>query len=399
MSTLSLHLFESARSAAESLTDPLVKSQLLSELAQQQLATKQFDAALQTLADIPDPHERRIALLVADFRTLPLEKIEPLVKLLESAPQTETLAGRLALDRLDANNTAAAWKLIETANAPFESEQQQFEFLEKMLPLLQPEEWTKMQRFYRTFVPGMSRDWATWALVRFLAQGERYDEAEKYADSLVMPLRHSWAYWEMSRLTPAEQAQKYFNKAVELAEEVEIVDNDEETMEILAVQLRIFGRAALEKGKKEQGTRLLERSEAAAAAVKMPMQRYRLQCFLGKTLVDLKQIESIKDYLAIEEMLKTLPSGSDRSRVLVWLAESGWSEGWTQAVAALAAPERGAIESERAGRIAEVLKRSVAHHQGLKSSGDSFEDAYRLSGEEFETLYFNPYAEADCGCY
>jgi len=391
--------FETVQTAAESLVDPLVKSQLLSEIAQQQLAMEQFDAALQTFAAIPDAQERRIALLVSNFSTFPPEMAEPLVKLLESAPQTEMLAGRIALGMLEVNNTVAAWQLIETADEPFDSEQQQYDFLEKVLPLLSAEDWNRIPRFYRTFVPGTYRDWATWAIVRALTKLHRYDEAEKYADTLVLPLRHSWAYWEMSRLSPKERAETYFDKAVELAEEVEIVNDEEETMEILAVQLRIFGRIAFEREEKERGIRLLERSEAAAAAVTMPIQRYRLQCFLGKVLVELRQIASITEYLTIGAMLESLRTGSDRSRVLVWLAEAGWSEGWMHAVTALAVPERGIVESERASQIAGVLKRSVAHHQGWKVVGDSFDDTVRLSGEEFEMLYFNPFAEADCGCY
>jgi len=113
----------------------------------------------------------------------------------------------------------------------------------------------------------------------------------------------------------------------------------------------------------------------------------------------LKQIESIKDYLPIETMLESLRTASDRSRVSVWLAEAGWSEGWVRAMELLSVPERGIPEAERAEQIAEVLKRCTAHQRDLKATGDSAEDAVRLSGEEFETLYFNPFAEADCGCY
>jgi len=399
MSSTLLHPFQTARLMVESFADARTKSLLLVELAQCQLATKQFDAALKTFADIPDSQERRIALLTADFQYLPIEKSEALVKLLESAPQTETLSGRIALGMLDANKVDTAWKLIETAKEPFESDQQQYDFLEKVLQRLQIDDWEKIRRFYRTFTPGIFRDWATLAIVKFLATKTRFDEAEKIADSLVSPYRYSWVYWEMGRLAPAEQAKNFFDKAVEILEDVNIVSNDDETMEMLAAQLRIYGRAAFERNDKETGERLLERSEAAATAVSVPLQRYRLQCFLGKVLVELKKIPSIKEYLAIDEMLKSLSSGSDRSKVLVWLAEADWEEGWTQAVRAAAAAERGVIESERAGRTVDVLKRFAAHQQGLSASNDSFEDVVRLSGETYESHYFNPFAEEDCGCY
>jgi len=391
--------FEAAQKAAESLTDPRLKSHVLSELAHQQLLTGQFNAALQTFASISNGFERRVALLVADYQNFPPEKVEPLVQLMEKDPQTELLAGRLALNMLDANNVATAWKLIETAAEPFESEQQQYDFLENVLPLLPAEGWNKIPRFFRSFIPGMYRDWASLAIIKYLAGQGRSEDAEEYADALSFPLRSSWAYWEMSRLSPAEQAKHYFDKAVEMTEGVEIVDNDDETMEILAIQLRIFGRIAFEKGDKNTGERLLERCEAAAAAMAMRMGRYRMQCFLGKVLVELRLITSIREYLPIDDISQSLSSGSGRSQVLVWLAEAGWHEGWTQAVAALSTPERGEVEEDRARQIATVLKRSVAHQQDLEVSSDFSENAVRLSGEAFETFYFNPFAEADCGCY
>jgi len=169
-------------------------------------------------------------------------------------------------------------------------------------------------------------------------------------------------------------------------------------MENLAIMLRIFGRIACEKNRREQGERLLERSEAAIAAIELPIQRYRLQSFLGKVLLELGLIGSIREYLAIDNMMESLTSGLNRSRLSVWLAEAGWSEGWTKAVEAMAVPERGVEETDRVQRISEVLKRFIAHHQEVEGTGDPVEDAVRLSGEGFETYYFDPFAEWDCGC-
>ena len=112
MTDISLHLFESVRNTVETMTDPFIKSQLLSELAQNQLATGQFDTALQTFANIPDPRERRIALLISNFQSFPPEKIESLVGLLETDSQTFFLPGRLAMSMLDAENIESAWKLV-----------------------------------------------------------------------------------------------------------------------------------------------------------------------------------------------------------------------------------------------------------------------------------------------
>ena len=401
-----LHIFESVRNAAASLNDPRIRSQLLAELAQQQLLTKQFDDALKTFADIPDVHEKRIALLTADFADFPTEKTEPLIKLLQASPQTNLLTGQIALAMLNANNIEAAWKLVETAEEPFETEQQHYEFVEQMLTKLNDEHWEhfvwdRLTRLYRTFPLGMYRDWAALALIKYLTQHHQFDTAERFANTLSMPTRTAWAYWEMSRMFPPEHTKRYFDKATEVAEAIEIVQNDDDMMEVLSILLRVLGRIAFERTLSDNGDweRLLHRSEAAAASVGMPMLRYRLQCFLGKVLTELGMIASIGEYLPIEQMLTSLSSPSERARVSVWLAESGWNEGWTHAVNTLSMPQRGELEHERAKQIADVLKRATAHRQGLKPTGDFAEDSVRLSGEAFETFYFNPFAMADCGCY
>ena len=403
---MSLSPFEHTRSAANSFGDPRIKSQLLAELAQLQLATGQFESAIQTFSDIPDSLERRIALLIADFRT-PLnarqpvpftaEHVQSLVELLESDLQTSKLAGRLAKAMLDAGRTDAAWLLVETATDPFESDEQQYEFFEAVLLAVPPGDWSRITRLYRSFSLGSIRDWATLAVLKYLTNQGRHEEAQRYADSLVMPLRHSWAYWEMSRQTEGEMSGRYFDQACRLVEEIEIDTNDD-LLEVLAVQLRIFGRMAFEKGNRDSA--LLERSEAAAAAVIIPIQKYRLQCFLGKVLAELGIIDSISNYLPIESILASLSSEEERSRVLVWLAEAGLGvSAWEGAVEALSHPQRGVLESDRALQLAGVIKRYTAHVQNLPPMGNPGEDAVRLSGEEFEARYFNPFAEADCGCY
>jgi len=398
MSNVPLLPFEAAQRAAESLADPRVKSQLLSELARHQLSTGQFDVALQTFAAIPVPLERRIALLIADFQSFPPGKVEALLQLLKADTQTNLLAGRLAVTMLETNNIASAWKIIETDRNAFETDQQQYEFLEKVLPQSNANDWEKILRLHRAIAPGMYKDWASLALIKHLAEQKRANEAERFIDLLSSSLRCSWAYWLVCRLSPAEQSERYFDKAIEIAEAIEITTNDEEMMEKLAVQLRIFGRIAFEKGWRERGERLLERSEAAVAAVTLPIQRYRLQCFLGKVLLELRLIGSIREYLPIDTVFESLPSALNRSRLSVWLAEAGWINGWSKAIEMMATPERGVDESDRMQQISEVLKRFVAHHQNLAMTGDPAEDAIRLSGEEFETFYFDPFAEWDCGC-
>ena len=396
------HPFGTTQRVAETLSDLRLQSQLLSELAQQQLATSQCDAALQTFAAIHDPHERRVALLVANFQFFPPEKIDPLLQILKAHPQTNTLAGRLALAMLETKNADSAWKLVETADhvvgQVFESEQQQYDFFEQALGQLHADDWAKITRFYRTFAPGTYQDWALLAMVKYLASQNRYEEAEKFADLIALPLRWSWTYWELSQLSSAERSALYFDKAIDIIETVEISSDEEEMMETLTAQLRIYGRIAFQKNRKDLGERLLERSEAAAASLSMPMLRSRTQCFLGKVLVELNLISSIRMYVATDTILESLRSNMDRSRVLVWLAEAGWSEGWTEAIEAISAPERGVPESERIQQIAAILRRFVAHHQNLQATGEPSEDVIRISGELFETRYFNPFTKADCGC-
>jgi hypothetical protein len=397
MSNEFLLFFESVEKAAETLTDPRAKSQLLSELAHQQLLTKQFDAALQTFAGIDPPSERRIALLTADFGTLPPDKIAPLVQLLEANTETKTLAGRLARPMAEVQNIDSAWKMIETAETAFVSEEQRYGFLKIVLPQINENNWEKIPWLHQTFTDEINRDWASLAIIKFLAGKKWYDEVETFALPLV-PIRRSWAYWEMYRLAPKEQSKTCFDKAVEVIETIPIDSGVDAVMEMLATQLRIFGHHALLNDWKEQGEKLLERSEAAATAVMMPMQRYRLQCFLGKVLLDWKQIDSIQNYLPMDKMLESVSSASDRSRMMVWLAEAGWNEGWKKAIEILSVPERGILESDRAKQIAVVLNRSVAHRQCFMATGDHSEDAVKITGEEFESYYYNPFAVADCGC-
>ena len=411
--------FEATQNAAETLTDLRIKSQLLSELARSRMSVGQFDTALKTFAAIPLPQERRIALLTADFQFFPSEKVESLIRLLNNDPKTNHLAGSLALSMLEAQTVPSAWQLIETAKEAFETEQQRYDFLEKLLTrtekndwekvlrshrmskILTPineDDWTKVLRFHQTFTDELYRDWATLAIVKYLGFQQRYNEVEGFVNTLSSSIRRSWAYWEICRLSPAEQSKTYFDKSVEIVEAVAMTPDNEEEMETLAIQLRILGRAAIQRGKPEQGEQLLEKSESAIDCLAVPMQRYRLRCFLGKVLLELRLIASIQEYVAIDEMLQSLPSGMDRSRVLVWLAETGWSEGWTKAVETMAIQERGVTETGRAGLITYILKRFVAHHQDLKASGDPSEDSVRMSGEEFETFYFSPFVKAECGC-
>ena len=385
--------FALIQQAAGTLTDPRVQSRLLAELAQSQFLTEQFDAALQTLTAMPSLLERRVALLTADYQLFPPEKIGSLVQLLESDPRTQSLAGNLALSMLEAKNTRSAWTLIETAKQTFESESQRYEFLEKVLPQSPTEDWERIRRFRKTFTEEPYSDWATLAIAKYFASEQREDEAAKWVETFSSPLRRSWAYWELCRVVPP--ANHFFDKAINM---MDTVDTKEEEQERLAIQLRILGRAACQRGNPEQGAQLLERSESAIASLTVPMQRYRLQCFLGKVLWELKLLRSIREYLPTGTMLESLPSSSDRSRLWVWLAEAGWEEGWVEAVNALAVPERGLPESDRAEQMASVLKRFVAHHQGSKASGNPTEDAVRISGEELESHYFTPFAEADCGC-
>jgi len=398
MSNVSLLPFEAARRAAESLNDPRVQSQMLSELAQCQLSTEQFDAALQTFAAIPLPLERRIALLVADFQSFPPERVEPLLELLETDVQTRFLAGRLAISMLAVKNVPAAWKVLELERSAFETDEQQYEFFQKVLPLVHADDWEKVQRLYRRFLPGMYQDWASLALIRYLVERQRTGEVEQFIEPISSPLRRAWAYWVIYRLSPEGQTERYFDKALEIVETIEIMPNHEETMEHLAVVLRIFGRAAFKKNRRGQGERLLERSEAAATVQTLPIHRYRLQSFLGKVLLELGLIGSIREYLAIKDMLESLTSALNRSRLSVWLAEAGWNEGWTHAIETMATPQRGVEESDRMQQISAVLRRFVAHHQGLVGTGDPVEDALRLSAEEFESRYFDPFAEWECDC-
>jgi thioredoxin-like negative regulator of GroEL len=390
--TMTFTPFEPALKAAETMTDPKVKSALLTEIVRLQTAAGQFDAAIKTLQKIP---ERRAALLGADFRFLPPEKTEPLAELLQRDPQTAILTGRIALTMLESKNTASAWQLAETVKTPFGSDRERYDFLKAALPLTTGgEEWEKVLNLYQTFSDENDKSWAALAAAKHLVSREADTEAERLTDSMTLPIRRSWAYYEMFRLT---QSANHFKKAAEIIETITLPDKQDE-IETLATQLRIFGRTAYQNGWKESGERLLEKGESAASQLKMPIPRCRLQCFLGKVLVELRLIASIHEYVPIAETLDSFSSGLDRSKLSVWLAEAGWSGGWTAAMESAAQAERGVQESERADRITEILKRFLSHQKRAEPSGDPHEDSTLLSGEEFESFYFSPFAQTDCGC-
>ncbi|MDR0521211.1 MAG: hypothetical protein LBH00_05085 [Planctomycetaceae bacterium] len=392
--------------AADKLTDSRSQSKLFGEIARLQTANEEFDDAFQTLRKITVPDECRTVLLLINWQPLPLERIAALVNLLESRPQTAFLAGRLAMNMLEENgsmqpspplketsarqkkNNAAAWKLINTAKQPFESEEQRYHFFHRMISIIQQyqclpgwqEEQQKAVSFSASFTDEIYRDWAFYDLAAHCLS-----EAENFADKIAHPLRRAWCY----------NALRNYEKAKEIIETINIVAEKQDEAEMLSIASRIIG---MNIGK-EAGASLLERSEAAAAVIKIPMTRYRLQCFLGKVLKEQGRITAIEEYLPVRDMLASL-SHFDRSRAAVWLAEAGWTAGWAAAVESAAAPMRGIPETDRAEQMTEVIRRYAAYRARLKraANGYAIDETILFSGEELERSSFSPFALSDCGC-
>lgn len=396
--------FESVRKAAQTFVDPQVKSCLQGLLVQSQLETGQFDAALKTLTTISPPKDRRTALSFVDISLVPLEKIEPFVQLMQSDKETEWQIGYCAITLLESKNTPSAWKWIETAQKPFETEHTRYLFIKNVLPLIKENDWGRVLCLHRRFTDPLYKDWATLEMIKFLTRQQRYEEADTFARSFALPTRRSWAFAEMSRLTDAAQSAKFLDSAIEEINVANVDSSKTETeqereAENLAIQLRILGRLTLQQGHQESGEQLLERCESIIAGIKMPMQRYKQQCFLGKVLIEWNLISSIQDFVPVETILSAFSSGTDRAKVLVWLAEAGWNEGWQRAVEALSLSERGVMESERAAEIVFVVNRCVSHHRGSKTPPGALDmHGYHSSGEEWETLSFTPFADPDCNC-
>jgi predicted negative regulator of RcsB-dependent stress response len=398
--------FIATQTAVERLSNPLAKSLILAELAGVQAENGLIDDAFTSIAQIPNRSEKRNVLSRLAFQSVGQNKTELLIRLVQTMFEVDTgssaTVGRLAQSLLEAGNekgkiyVTTALELVRAVEHPFDSERLRYDFVAKLIEIDVNEQSSNIRQFIETFTDTDYRDWALLAFAKRFAVQNQWADAEKIAGDFLLPRRQSWAFFELSRLATGEKKQKLLERAGEILETIFI---EPDSAEALSVQLRILGKTAFEAENEEVGIRLLERSEAAAACVPTPMQRFRTQYFLAKVLRELRQIDSVRNYLNIRELAESKLSGIERSRVWVWLAEAEPSDdNWTTAIQSASEPDNQSADIPCAERVAEILKRFSHRNRQNAPTGEPDIDAVRLDAENFEEYYFSAFTITDCGC-
>lgn len=396
--------FETLRQAADAIPNLLARSTLLAELAKAQIDAGLFDEAFETIAEIPNRTEKRGVLLhlaldaIRDKRHAELFRLARMM--LETDSKSGPTVGRLALDVLESGSVEAALELLRIPEVPFDSNRARYDFLVKLLPLAEKEKLGEVKIFLEGFSEPDYRDWALLAFVRRLAELEEWAEAETLADSFPEPRRRSWTLHELSRIADRDRRENLFERASTVLETVPI-EGDSESVEKLAIQLRLFGKSALRNGFTETGERLLERAEAAVQEISVPIQRARAGLFLAKVLREFGLIDSVESYLDASTWNRPGLTGVQRSRLLQWKAETDRKNlaDWNAAIRNAAEPTASEPdEFSRVERLAELVRRIPFRSRKASPTGEPDRDAMLLSAEEFEEYYFSPFAVDDCNC-
>jgi predicted negative regulator of RcsB-dependent stress response len=394
--------FDATLTAAELMSNPMAKSLVLAELAEVQVEAGLIDNALANINLIPNLSEKRQVLFRLAFRAVQENKTEHLLRfirtMVEVDPKSMSSVGRLAQSLLENGNLEKAIELVQVIEKPFDSELNRYNFIAKFIELAENEQLDNAQLFLETFSDKDYRDWGNLALAKRLVLLKQLPEAQTIAESFSFPLRQSWAFFELSRLTAGKNHDVFLHRAGEILETISI---EPDLAESLAIQFRILGKTALKTGNTELGLRLLEWSETAASQISVPIQRFRAQYFLAKVLRELGRIHSVQEYLDPAKWKQLEISGLDRSRIGVWAAEAEPANSltfWSIAVQDAGKPEQKSTDISRSERIVEILRRFNLSNNKLPPSGEPERDAVNLSAEEFEEYYYSPFAIKDCNC-
>jgi hypothetical protein len=396
-------LFEVTLAATDLMSNPMAKSLVLAELAQVQAETGLIDDAFMCIGNIPNRSEKRQALFRLAFRAVQENKTAHLLRIVqmmvEVDPKSSPSVGRLAQTLLENDNIVMAMELIQNVEQPFDSDRNRYDFIAKFIELAkQQQELENAQRFLETFSDTDYRDWGNLALAKRFAELQQWSEAQKIAESFSLPLRQSWALFELSRLTTEDRKEKLLLQSGEI---IETIAMESESAESLSIQSRILGKNALKSGMTELGVRLLEWSETAAAQIPVPIQRFRAEYFLAKVLREYGLIHSIREYLDPEKWKQSKMSGLDQSRIGVWVAEAEPTNNltaWSVAIQEAGKPERETADIVRAERIVEILKRFTFRNSNQPPSGEPEHDSVNLTAEEFEEYYYSAFAIKNCNC-
>jgi hypothetical protein len=394
--------FEVTLAATELMSNPMAKSLVLAELAQTQAETALIDDAFVCINNIPNRSEKRQALLRLAFHAVQENKTEHLLQIVrmmvEVDPKSSPSVDRLAQTLLENGNPVTAMELVRSVEQPFDSDQNRYNFIAKFIELTEKEQLENARLFLETFSDTDYRDWGNLALAKRFAMLEQWQEAQKIAESFSLPLRKSWALFELSHPATGKNKEKLFLQACEIIETIPV---EPELAESLTIQSRILGKTALKSENTELGLRLLEWSEAAAAQISVPIQRLRAEYFLAKVLREHGLIHSVREYLDPEKWKQLNMSGLDRSRIGVWSAEAepvNNLTAWSAAIQDAGKPERQTADIVRAERIVEILKRFSSRNKNQPPSGEPERDAVNLAAEEFEEYYYSAFAIKNCNC-
>lgn len=374
---------------AEKFSNEQAKNQLLGEIVDVLVQAGQHTAALQTLPKITSMYERKRLLLGWSWKDITTEDIAKLAVMLESDDQTAMLAGRLATAMLDDGKTNEALLLIQSVKRPFETEKLRYSFIERYLQ--KTENVDAVVPLTDDFQDETYIAWSRLALLKKFADLQRWQEAETLVGRFENPQQQSWCFLELYTRNP--QNKTYLERSAAILDDIGLPPDAES----LAVQLRITGKRCYEASLRDTGAALLEKSEAAAKSVPLPLPRLRLQCFLAKVLRELKLIGSATSYIAVDAIEREPLSIIDKSRVQEWLNES-FCRNVEDVHVLLEILNGKAADIDRAERIAEILKRAAVIAEHRKATGNPEEDAVNVSGEEYESYYFSPFAANDCGC-
>ncbi len=408
--------FDAAQEAARSFSNPLARSLVLAELAKARFASESLDAALKTIAEIPNRAEKKAVLIDLALECVEKNEIAPLAELLRQLvvtdPNSASTAGRLALSLLEQKtpNSAAALSLLETVADPFDSDRDRYAFFEKLIVVSGMDGAEALQNLSQTFTDENYRDGARLALVKFFAANNAEREAEHLATQFALPRRRSWAFFELAKQAAAEKntarVAALLHRSSDILDSIEL---EPENAESLATQLRIIGQFACRVGENELGEQLLERCEDVVAQILLPMPRLRGQYFLARTLWQLGRLNDVTEYLDAKAIWNEteIQPGVQRSLVLQWSAEakmmSQARSDWTAAIREAARrSELPGSDFTQAERVAELVRRYGAERSRsqtpIEAQGNPVLDAVNLSAGEFEDYYFSPFAFDDCGC-
>ncbi|MDR0871079.1 MAG: hypothetical protein LBN39_09845 [Planctomycetaceae bacterium] len=389
-----------AAEAAEQFSNPLAKSAILAAVAEAHFAAEQFDEMFAAADAVPNRAEKKGLLvnLASDYTNvkpfLPNKVILKIISaLIKLDAKNESAAGRFALTLLDKENVDAALALINSVKKPFDSHKSRYDFTAKLLEIGGEKHVPAALNLLKTFEDADYRDWASLALCKSYVQWKMPDEAVKIAEAFFQPLRRSWAFFELSQMVPNGKKAALLKKSGTVLESFPV---DKDNAEKAARQMRIIGKALYNAGETESGLQLLEQSEAAAAKIPEPMQRFKIRLLLAKVLRELGQIDSVQNYIGTKPLTGTEFNGIQRSELLQWFAEASPKEDevkiWNSAVrTAAATEEKETNEFPRAEQIVEIV-RNFSARQNHKPAAD-------IPGtEEFDEYYFSPFAVTDCNC-